>query len=490
MTMEMMRGRRVEVSPLGLGPRDVGGVVRRETLLLMIAFLSLTSLAAGQEFNPATGHHYYRTEVSVPFFVGRAQAFAIGAHLVSLNDAAEDEWVSTTFPGQKWIGLTDETVEGLWQWDSGEPLDYTNWQSGPSTSAFQNYAVSEGFLAGWDPDRSMSPTFNAKFAVIESEVPFGSTIQGLSYTASLPTITFGWSNPESYTSIEVYRGTELLAELPGNATSYQAPADRETRYWFLPRGGTDLARPVTVAVIPESLAIAIEHVVMGEGQVGEVRTFLMNDIEVNGYSYGVCYDPAVLELVSVSPGAIEQSVEPAPFVDFHSINIEPEGFTVGMVLFGAGLTYVSVGFAHETEIATYQVIAPAPITTTLDFCMIGSPQVAHCVIPYSSGACATAEFIPGSVTVVPSFRRGDANGDGLIDLADPVHHLRHLFVGAPAPCRSALDSNDDGSVNLADPIYTLIFLFEDGADPPSPGVECGPDPTLDGLECLNPQGCP
>ena len=78
-----------------------------------------------------------------------AKATAQGAHLVAINDAAEQHWLFEVF-GQKrllkdkieqrwnlktfgqeslWIGLSDEIKEGNLYWNNGEPVTYTNWHS-------------------------------------------------------------------------------------------------------------------------------------------------------------------------------------------------------------------------------------------------------------------------------------------------------------------------------------------------------------------------
>ena len=76
------------------------------------------------------------------------------------------------------------------------------------------------------------------------------------------------------------------------------------------------------------------------------------------------------------------------------------------------------------------------------------------------------------------FVRADSNGDGTVDISDPVQSLQALFVdGARVGCISALDANDDGVVDLSDPIYTLAFLFQGGAAPGAPFPICGEDPT-------------
>jgi hypothetical protein len=81
--------------------------------------------------------------------------------------------------------------------------------------------------------------------------------------------------------------------------------------------------------------------------------------------------------------------------------------------------------------------------------------------------------------------RGDANGDTLVDISDPVFTLSHLFLGGPRPeCLDAADSNDDGAVDVSDPVTTLLNLFGGGNVYPEPGqLVQGFDPTPDLLHC-------
>ena len=77
--------------------------------------------------NPENGHAYKK----VPFSGVEdaiAQAAKEDAHLVAINDAAEQHWLERAFsPMRTLIGLSDIEEEGQWQWHSGEPLTYTNW---------------------------------------------------------------------------------------------------------------------------------------------------------------------------------------------------------------------------------------------------------------------------------------------------------------------------------------------------------------------------
>ena len=77
--------------------------------------------------NPANNHSYKRVHCE-SWDDAQAQAAAEGAHLVSINDAAEQEWLVKFFgTAPCWIGLTDLAKEGEWRWTSGESLTYFNW---------------------------------------------------------------------------------------------------------------------------------------------------------------------------------------------------------------------------------------------------------------------------------------------------------------------------------------------------------------------------
>jgi len=62
--------------------------------------------------------------------------------------------------------------------------------------------------------------------------------------------------------------------------------------------------------------------------------------------------------------------------------------------------------------------------------------------------------------------RGDADGDGSINVADPTYLTDYLFFEGPAPsCFEEGDADGDGSINVADPTYLTDYLFFEGPDP-------------------------
>ncbi len=82
------------------------------------------------------------------------------------------------------------------------------------------------------------------------------------------------------------------------------------------------------------------------------------------------------------------------------------------------------------------------------------------------------------------FVRGNADGNGSLDLTDAVFALNWLFQSGPQPwILDAADSNDDGTVDLTDAVYILSYLFLGGPPPLSPHPQAGSDPTHDQLGC-------
>jgi hypothetical protein len=77
-----------------------------------------------------------------------------------------------------------------------------------------------------------------------------------------------------------------------------------------------------------------------------------------------------------------------------------------------------------------------------------------------SGYSAKAAF------VYQSYKCGDANADGAINVGDAVYIINYIFKGGPAPAPyEAGDANKDGTVNVGDAVYIINFIFKGGPAP-------------------------
>lgn len=111
----------------------------------LLAIVLTANLVEGPIQNPANGHWYYSTS-QAPWEAGEALAVSKGGHMVTINDAAENDWINQNFNQfGLFIGFNDVASEGNFVWTSGEPVTFTNWDAGePSNGGgVEDYALME-----------------------------------------------------------------------------------------------------------------------------------------------------------------------------------------------------------------------------------------------------------------------------------------------------------------------------------------------------------
>lgn len=102
---------------------------------LSIATTQAAIPLTGPISNPANGHIYYLL-TSDKWAASETEAQALGGHLVTINNSAENAWVFSTFSNfggvtrDLWTGLSDAANEGTFVWANNEPLLFTNWEPG------------------------------------------------------------------------------------------------------------------------------------------------------------------------------------------------------------------------------------------------------------------------------------------------------------------------------------------------------------------------
>lgn len=90
------------------------------------------------------GHYYGVTAIKGTWDATEAEAVAAGGHLVSIENAAENEFVrllcpeNPSAPGNAcWIGLS-RPDGGAWRWSDGSAVSFTAWGSGEPNNARGN----------------------------------------------------------------------------------------------------------------------------------------------------------------------------------------------------------------------------------------------------------------------------------------------------------------------------------------------------------------
>jgi len=115
---------------------DGTGAVNFPVKLYRRTVPNIVGFTSQQNYN---GHSYYRSTGNAIWTVARQNCINMGGHLVTVTTAAENSFIFGLWPSG-WIGLTDEVVEGVWQWVTGEPYSYTSWNPGePNNAGNEDY---------------------------------------------------------------------------------------------------------------------------------------------------------------------------------------------------------------------------------------------------------------------------------------------------------------------------------------------------------------
>ncbi len=307
--------------------------------------------------------------------------------------------------------------------------------------------------------------------------------------------------------IELYRATYLNEVVCPNGALLQfidgpvgAPGPSEIRLF----DGTVVEPTVSSGRVtatgipsPTDFTYVASPVAMGAGSTATV-SFLIADVveqDSQGFSMSVTHDASSFNVIDIDASGPVAALSGGAGPVFFGTSIESNGWTGGVIYFFIGGPPIAYSMAGDPAVdVTYQSTGGAGDGTELRFESIGSPPVSNVVVVAGASIPVCAES--GVITVLDgeSFRRGDINSDGSIDIADAVSALSALFIaGAVIPdCLDAGDSNDDGSFDLGDPVTLLTSLFSTPAPGlPAPWPDCGFDLTADALTCDVPTlGCP
>ena len=116
------------------------------------------------------GDSKYTTVVGPTWEEAQANAVSLGGNLVTINDAAEEQFLLNNTPGG-WIGYTDRIVEGVWEWVDGTPKGYERWDPGSPSNNWgqEHYAYLDpgayfSYGGGWNDIPTNYWTFGNPFS--------------------------------------------------------------------------------------------------------------------------------------------------------------------------------------------------------------------------------------------------------------------------------------------------------------------------------------
>lgn len=235
---------------------------------------------------------------------------------------------------------------------------------------------------------------------------------------------------------------------------------------------------------------AEDVIVDSSGTASNVDVLLQSDtlgVEVGGLQLCFSYDAGLVNVFGVQPLSVSN---PAFFGSYYA-NFEDTttgggpygpGVGFGAVLYDFSLvnTLVMDAPTPVLRIQVYSAATAVPGLTTINFVeglhlpgtFTTRNEVSYLDPVTGNASSSTIPDFPAPVLLFehPTFKRGDANNNGLINLTDPVYILQVAF-GFPVPppgCFAAMDVNGDGTWEpLPDVLYLLAWMFQGG--PPMPG---------------------
>jgi glucose/arabinose dehydrogenase len=137
---------------------------------------TIESIESYQSILPIyNGKEYILTSSAQSWEQSQAEAQSRGGNLVTINDAAEENWLNQTFgTNRKWIGLTDSITEGTFRWVNGEITTYRNWAPGePSNSKSLEPGGEDYVIMNWGSNRQWNDTYNSAKGVYQGIIEIG-----------------------------------------------------------------------------------------------------------------------------------------------------------------------------------------------------------------------------------------------------------------------------------------------------------------------------
>ncbi|MGE4620153.1 MAG: hypothetical protein AAEJ04_10130 [Planctomycetota bacterium] len=200
-----------------------------------------------------------------------------------------------------------------------------------------------------------------------------------------------------------------------------------------------------------------------------------------GFSMSISTDTSYVTPSSADVAGVVATLNPA----FSQAQLTATGWTIGVVY--AFQLPVYLEFASETTAVeiTGDTVPGALIgdntglTIPLHWESLSGPPI-HNVVTVNNDSL-TPILQDGHLELNPQtikdYKRGDSNGDGIVNVADAIWSLQEIFNNGPeGTCFDAKNSNGDGLYDIGDPIWLISYIFSGGAAPPQPGpTTCGND---------------
>jgi len=202
----------------------------------------------------------------------------------------------------------------------------------------------------------------------------------------------------------------------------------------------------------------------------------------SSFAMGLSHDGSLIDASSVEEIGVLAGLNGGLGPDIFDVATFSNGLTVGCAYSHVGFTLAFPSSEPVVRIE-YSGVMGALVgvngTTTSSLTWengLGIPPVSN-LVAIAGGPDIVANLSNGTITfngtTTVAFETGDANSDGIVNVADIVWILQELFQGGtPSACPIALDVNGDGTTDIADAQYLASYIFMGGPAPADPFGTC------------------
>lgn len=258
--------------------------------------------------------------------------------------------------------------------------------------------------------------------------------------------------------------------------------------------------------LPAQNLLQLSNGTIAPGSTFSTIVRLTNQNPISGFTTVITYDNTKFSVTAIGVTGLDIVSAVGPIaapggnggIEFWVTNIQNgAGYATASAIFDLNPPFQSQKLAAggPRSITRYDFTAvnnPGLVGTSASIQMtngVGSPPLNNVIS--ESGISVFPQLSHATIDFVdlPTFKRGDSNGDGLANVADAIFVINFLFQSGAAPiCEAAADINNDGLLDISDIIYNVQWQFSGGPNPVQPFPGCGVDPTPDN-SCLLYPGC-
>lgn len=128
---------------------------------------SCSDIAGFTKIGELNGHGYYESNTAFTWQNAKDLATSSGGYIVSINDAAENEFIKSHITQSVFIGINDEANEGNLVWQNGDTITYTNYSTSCSWCNANGPDYDFGEMLPWDGSWVFSSQWNSRAFVME-----------------------------------------------------------------------------------------------------------------------------------------------------------------------------------------------------------------------------------------------------------------------------------------------------------------------------------